>query len=244
MSESDLPLDFVQQFHQLIARLRAHPRIELHACQVAFGNRPVERLARSAAFMQEEYGFTLPRAGWQWFLFYSFLDLYWRSPPDPSGPPVLHTSLGGAINLSPAETSISDQRYRLHLGVDEPGAEHASYFDNYAHQDVLLPTMLLYDRDQRQYLGLRVFLRPELVKLELDLTTYVTAALAWHGAYAWQLLYCSLDDFRSLSRDLRQRVYRLRHALPLLFPDADWSIIATKQAYFDLEEVDRATYRR
>jgi hypothetical protein len=229
----------IDQFERLLTQLAANPRIELLEEEFSYEPTPATRLARSAAFQLQEDGFTIPEAGWE--LFFSMygegMDIAWISHPDPSHP-ALADPLVGSLNMVTIGTSIDNRKYRLHMDVPEPGAEHASYFDNSGHQDTVLPTMLLYDRDQRQYLGLYAFLRPELVKIELDLAEYAAAALAWHGAYGWQLLYCDLEEFKGLPLYLRREVYRLKEALPRLFPEADWSIIATKKAYFDTEQQD------
>jgi len=231
----------IDQFERLLTQLAANPRIELLEEEFSYEPTPATRLARSAAFQLQEDGFTIPEAGWE--LFFSMygegMDIAWISHPDPSHP-ALADPLVGSLNMVTIGTSIDNRKYRLQMDVPEPGAEHASYFDNSGHQDTVLPTMLLYDRAQRQYLGLYAFLRPELVKLDLDLAEYAAAALAWHGAYGWQLLYCDLEEFEGLPLYLRREVYRLKEALPRLFPEADWSIIATKKSYFDTQQQDEA----
>ncbi|MDO7877130.1 hypothetical protein Q5H93_20460 [Hymenobacter sp. ASUV-10] len=224
------------QFEHLLTQLATNPRIELLEEKFSYVPNPALELADAAAFQLSKYGFVVPEAGWE--LFFSMygegMDIAWVSHPDPSHP-ALADPLVGSLNMVTIGMSVSHRKYRLQMDVPEPGAEHASYFDNSGHQDTVLPTMLLYDRAQRQLLGLYAFLRPELVKLDLDLAQYAAAALAWHGAYGWQLLYCDLEEFEGLPLYLRREVYRLKDALPRLFPDADWSIIEAKRAYFDTE---------
>ncbi|MCC3157078.1 hypothetical protein LJ737_07500 [Hymenobacter sp. 15J16-1T3B] len=161
-------------------------------------------------------------------------DVCWTTGADtalPDGGP----ELMGCISLLSLSKSLNDSAYRL----DElnPSAEfaHASFFETGGAEDAGLRTLLRYERDHKKLLGLAVFDRPDVRPLTIGIDAYVQAALAWRGAYGWQLLYLPLAEFRALPLPTRRHAYRLPRLLPALFPDADWSIIHTKQAYFNTE---------
>lgn len=232
--------DYVARFRALLARLEAHPDIRLHNRVFNAGDDSSNLLTIRAQMLAEEFGIMLSSEDWDLFNIAAVTDIVWYCPLPLT--PTTPQGYNGIINTVSISECIRTPRYRLPAFVQEPGAEHASYYDNYAHSDLSPPTMLLYDRADRQYLGLAAFLRPELVPLQLTPSQYVAAALDWYGAPYWQLLYCSLDDFRRLGLIERQHVYRLGKVLPLLFPETE-ALLATKQAYFGMEQEDRVQGR-
>ncbi|GAB3825761.1 hypothetical protein [Hymenobacter jeollabukensis] len=168
------------------------------------------------------------------FLATQSTDVCWTTGPDaalPDGGP----ELMGCISLLSLSKSLGDSAYRLE--ELNPSAEfaHASFFETGGAEDTGLRTLLRYDRAKRELLGLAVFDRPDVRPLTLGISAYVQAALDWRGAYGWQLLYLPLAEFQALPLPTRRHAYRLARLLPALFPDADWDVIHTKQAYFDTE---------
>ena len=190
-----------------------------------------------AEYFEEEYCFAIPPDDWGLFSLDAIIHVTWMHKPGlelPGG----YDYFDGSIDLNDIGDTVGDPSNKMQMSVKEPLKEYARYFDMASPLDTGKPTMLLYDESAREYKGLAVFLRPEIVPIELTPGEYVRKALAWHGARNWQLLYCSLEDFKHLHIVDRRQVYDLPLLLPFLFPDDDWSIIETKRAYFDTEFAD------
>ncbi|MCC3157079.1 hypothetical protein LJ737_07505 [Hymenobacter sp. 15J16-1T3B] len=134
--------------------------------------------------------------------------------------------------------TVSLYEPEFHLYNSNPGYEDfvgCSYLETGGAESWDYRSFLRYDQIQRHLLRVALFDRPDVLPMTTTLGEYMRAALDWHGAYGWQLLYLPLDEFRALPWVTRQKAYQLAKALPVLFPAADWSVIETKRAYFDTE---------
>jgi hypothetical protein len=225
---------YYEPFHALIRHLAATPRIELRRQQFESPLHPVEYLADLARFLEEDYGFALPEADWPLALMPTQTDIAWITRPEAQLPPGCD-QLTGCISLVNFTDSLEIWAL-YHLDKINPGHApfaHCSYFETGGAENFDYQTFLHFVPGQGQAPDVRLFDRPDVLPLTLSMGEYVQAALAWHGAYGWQLLYLPLDAFRALPLVTRQKAYQLAKALPQLFPDADWSVIKTKQEYFD-----------
>jgi hypothetical protein len=229
--------DYVARFQALLARPDAHPNLQITSRRFSHGSDSPNLLALRAQMLQDDFGFTLAPEDWGLFRLAELIDIGWYCPAPLS--PTTPNGWSGGINIVSISSCLRTPHYRLPVHEREPRAEFTYYYDNYAHSDQALPAVLYYDHAQPRYPDVYALVSPYLVPLELSPTQYVAAALDWYGALYWQLLYCSLDEFRQLARGDRQGVYRLGKLLPRLFPETA-ALIETKRAYFDEEQKDRA----
>jgi len=223
---------YSEQFQALIQSLAQNSQIQLLRQDISTGIREDAYIQRYQTRVAERYGFDAGFEICKLFLATQKTDICWTTgaatPLADGGPELL-----GCISLLNLSKSLGDSAYRLDLLNPSPEFAHASFFETGGTEDAGLRTLLRYDRDKRALLGMAVFDRPDVLPLTTSIEAYVQAALDWRGAYGWQLLYLPFDLFRGLPLPTRRHVYRLPQLLLALFPDADWSVIESKRAYFE-----------
>ncbi|MCC3157077.1 hypothetical protein LJ737_07495 [Hymenobacter sp. 15J16-1T3B] len=228
-------IPYYEPFPKLIERLAAAPHIELLQRRFDFPLESAHDLTDTAQFVEEKFGFALPEQEWPLAFMPAEMDIAWISRPDAPLPPDCE-QLTGCISLVNFTVSFDDWDYHLdRINPNHAPFAHCSYFETGGAEDFDYRTFLHFVRGQGQAPDVRLFDRPDVLPLTLSMGEYVQAALAWHGAYGWQLLYLPLDVFRALPWVTRQKAYQLAKVLPALFPDADWSVIDTRRAYFDTD---------
>lgn len=228
---------YYDQFRTLIERLAATPRVRLLRQDFIYPkpDTSLEYLEETARFLENEYGFLLPEEDWQLYSMTSNMDIMWLTRPDAVIPPG-SKQLSGCISLLSIDDSLYSEKYHLYeMDPNNPDFAHCSYFETTGAENSGHPTFLHFVPGQGKAPDVRLFDRPDVLPLTTSIGEYVRAALAWHGAYGWQFLYLPLDVFKALPLVTRQKAYTLAKVLPDLFPDADWSVIDTKRAYFETE---------
>ncbi len=226
---------YYEQFRALIERLAVNPRLQLLRQQFVFPNRSLADMTRMAHSIERAYGFILPEDDWQLYHMPGITDIAWITRPEV---PLLQDNESPSGCLTMLNLGVSLDEVEFHLYDTNPDYEPfagCSYLETGGAESWDYRTFLRYDQAQRQLLGVALFDRPDVLPMTTSLGEYMRAALAWHGAYGWQFLYLPLLVFQQLPPVTRQKVYDLPRILPELFPDADWSIIATKREYFDTE---------
>lgn len=227
-----MKLSYPEQFQALIQSLAQNSQVQLLRQDISTGIREDDYLRQYQARVAERYGFDAGFEICKLFLATQKTDICWTTGADTpladGGPELM-----GCISLLSLSKSLNDSAYRLDLLNPSEEFTNASFFETGGAEDAGLRTLLRYDREKRAFLGMAVFDRPDVLPLTTSIDAYVQAALDWRGAYAWQLLYLPFDLFQALPLPTRRHVYRFPQLLPALFPDADWSVIKEKQAYFD-----------
>ena len=247
--------DYVTAINQFLAWLRANPRVDLsyqdfEVDPLSFDPTWLEEMEE---FMAEKYGapFPLPAEDRQLIGFPRDFDISWSSTLDQPLAGGLIPYLTGCLNLCGLTTAFAEptykglgRRYSPAYIEDVPLLRIATLFDCGSRDNVTnYLTYLLYDPVSRQYQGLAVEYGQRMLPLTVSIGEYVRAGLAWHGGWGWHLLYLSLEDFRTLDGSDLLTLYKLYDGLPELFPDVDWSIIDTKEAYFDIARPAAMHYR-
>jgi len=247
--------DFASLIAQFRQELRSNSRIELSFDDFEMhpGKLELPWLNSMNRYLGDELGgtFPLPADDQQLLALPRRLDIAWgtREGDQLVGGQVEY--MVGCLNLRALSTAFSEPTYRnlkrytpreLEL---TPEFRIATLFDcGSAANTTNHLTYLLYDEATRAYHGLALEYGSQLLRLPLSIGDYVRTALRWYGAWGWQFLYLSLDDFETrVDGSTRLGVYKLCEVLPELFPQADWSIIAEKQAYFDIARPHALNYR-
>jgi len=245
--------DYVALFNDLLHRLDDNPRITMleRDFRPNLQNLVPEEIKELDQYLAKKYGlpFPLPAEDRQLVAFPYRLDIAWETAKGVALPAGVggHT---GCLNLANVAASLSSHEFRKHLEIpgyveQTPEMLHATMFDCGSRANITTSyTYLRYDREHKRYLGLGLEYSLKFYNLPLTIGEYVRAALAWHGGWGWPFLYLSLDDFRQLDGSTLLTLYDLCEAMPVLFPDADWSIIDTKAEYFAIARPHAENYRR
>ena len=240
--------DYAAQFTQFLARLEANTQVKLTWKEFDLRAEDLDDsiLREINASLAKKFGdpFPLPEDELQLLgLPADRFDIAWESVPDAP----LFNGINfqtGCINLIDLSTTIGALNYGndsygvppgiLALMDDATLMRHGRLFDAGSAANVTTNLVYVcYEKVQRRFLGLGIEHGRQFLPLQLGIGEYVRAALAWHGGWGWQFLYTSPEDFRQLGGTTLRTLYNLSEALPVLFPEADWSVITSKQAYFD-----------
>jgi len=224
-------IPYYEPFHTLIQRLAATPRVELLRRNFATPLHSTIHLGNMAQFLEKKFGFALPEEDWPLLFMPTEMDIAWITRPEAQLPPGCDRLTGCISLVNFTESLCLPARYHLDkINPAHAPFAHCSYFETGGAEDFDYRAFLHFVPGQGQAPNVRLFDRPDVLPLTLSMGEYV------QGAYGWQFLYLPLLVFQQLPPVTRQKVYDLRRVLPALFPDADWSIIATKREYFDTEQ--------
>jgi len=241
--------NFIERISSFRRKLQANPYIKMlwdHFPGYATADLAESEIADEAQFLFKKYGgpYPFPVEDRQLVALPFSLNIAWESAPSTPLPTGIRL-LAGCLNLANVAASISEPSFHSHLESPflletTPLLRHATLFDGGSAADVTKHwTYFLYDRAQRTYQGLVLLYGLRLIPLPLSMGDYVRAALAWHGAWGWQFLYLPLEEFRALDESTLLTLYDLQAGLPALFPDADWTVIADKQEYFAIAQMNK-----
>ena len=248
--------NFASLINQFRRELQANPQIALsfNDFEARKAEQEVSWLTGMNNYLEDTVGgpFPLPEEDRQLLALPRELDIAWATR---EGEWLVGGTLEymvGCLNLCEPSTAFAEptyedlERYTPQELELTPELRTATLFDcGSAANTTTHLTYLLYDEATRQYHGLALEYGSQLLRLSLSLGDYVRAALRWYGGWGWQFLYVSLDDFDNLvDGSTRIGVYSLCDGLPELFPQADWSIIAEKQDYFDIARPHALNYRQ